>query len=87
MIMAGTNIIANHLTTYNIKPVVHWPTISKLKYNIVFDILPENMKNEFPHQQNLEFIINKGKLVLSDDSKIYFVGYKDNKLSDLVDVV
>lgn len=92
LMIAGNDIIANHFTTYSIKSnwlsINNWASdISDPKYfEITFKELPNNMKKEFPLIQDIKFYIHMNKLILSKNKKVYFVGYKDSKISDLIDV-
>jgi len=90
--------IVNHMTTYNIKTqwmsFNNWTTdVNRSRlYMITFTELPENLTQDglFPKTQILKLDISSGKLFLLDkndtNSRVYFVGYKDSRISDLIDV-
>ena len=88
------NTIINHMTTYKIKTrISHWSSLitninDSRKYTIIFNELPESLlKNKiFPKSQTLELDINTGKLYLLDDKKVFFVGFKDSRITNLIDI-
>ena len=89
--------VVNNITTYSIKTkwnsVDNWTTDIKRPrtFKITFDNLPKNLtKDIFPKKQILKLDIETGKIYLMDrrynNNKVYFVGYKDSRISDLIDV-
>ena len=100
IVMANDNqMIVNHMTTYKISTkwnsLDNWTTdISHPRYfNIKFSNLPNNLidENNFPKIQTIKLDIRTGKLyLLSPDypekKDVYFVGYKEPRASDLIEV-
>lgn len=92
LIVSKNDIITNHFTTYSISS--KWWSVSNWSSNIntpkdfeiTFKELPNNMKHEFPLIQNIKFYMSNNKLILSKGKRVYFVGYKDSKISDLIDI-
>ena len=66
------------------------PTISAGRsFNMSIDWLDENTdySSFFPSEQSLNYYPDCGKLVLSDDTKVYAVLYKDHAISDITRVM
>lgn len=88
-----SHAIVNHMTTYNINTKWlssdNWTTNIEhpRTYTITFNELPDNLSEKlFPQKQNLKLEISTGKMYLLNKPKVYFVGYKDSRISDLIDV-
>ncbi len=85
-------MITNHFTSYTAS--LKWTSydnwtadISKPKcFEITFKELPEHMKDEFPKVQEMKIHLDSCKLMMSKDKKVYFVGYKESRISDLIDI-
>ena len=91
------NTVVNNITTCSIKTkwnsIDNWTTDIKRPriFKITFDNLPKNLTNDiFPKEQILKLDIETGKIYLMDrrynNNKVYFVGYKDSRISDLINV-
>ena len=92
LMVSNDNIISNHFTNYKIKKKFkksnNWNDNIKLEKEFEIEIkeLPDNLKDEFPLTQDIKLYIHNNKITLSKGKKIYFVGYKDSKISDLIDI-
>ena len=92
LITRDNQILTNHFTTYSIN--TKWTKsdnwsgdVTKPRYfEITFKELPENMKYEFPKKHELQIYLDTGKLMMIRKKKVYFVGYKDSRISDLINV-
>ena len=91
LIIKKDQMIINHFTKYKLYTKMNLKNLSrktsKPRYFMVeFNELPEQMKDEFPNLQNIIIHLDTNKLIMLKDNKVYFVGYKDSKITDLIDI-
>lgn len=92
LISTKTNILVNHMTTYKISTKLFSLNNISVKhdiprhYNILFGDIPENIEEYFPKKQSLQLQADCCKIILSHGDKAFFVGYKDAKTSDIIDI-